>query len=242
MKKILIFIVILAPFNVSINGQDLKPGTQIPQPGKGIFIKKAQAYPYLLYLPKNFVADHQHTYPLLLFLHGSGERGNDLELVKKNGTPGFVESMEDFPFVMLSPQCPEEETWDSERLMALVNEAIENYSIDTNRMYVTGLSMGGYGTFDLASNYPGKFAAILPVCGGGQKLKAEKLIKTPIWAFHGADDPVVPVSESKNMVEIVNKLGGNAQITILPGVGHNAWDYVYNRAEIYQWLLSHQLK
>ncbi len=233
---------ILIPFVILSNGQDLKPGTQIPRAGKGIFVKKAQAYPYLLFLPNNFVADHQHSYPLLLFLHGSGERGNDLELVKKNGTPGFVESMEDFPFVMLTPQCPQGETWDSERLMALVNEAIENYSIDTNRMYITGLSIGGYGTFDLACNYPGKFAAILPVCCGGQKLKAEKLIHTPIWAFHGADDTIVPVSESKNMVEIVNRLGGNAHITILPGVGHNAWEYVYIRPEIYQWLLSHQLK
>lgn len=215
-------------------------GSQVPVQGNTIFIKKATAYPYLIYLPKDYDANRREGFPVLLFLHGAGERGNDLSYVKKNGTPGFVESMEDFPFILVSPQCPAGEVWDSEQLMAVIDEVILNYKSDTTRIYCTGLSMGGYGTFALAAAYPWRFAAIAPVCGGGFPLTAERLKNIPVWAFHGDQDPVVPPSESKKMVDAVNFFGGQAKLTLYPGVGHNAWEPAYSDPELYRWLLQHK--
>lgn len=224
----------------SAMAQQPAAGSQVPVQGKTLFIKKATAYPYLIYLPRDYDANRREGFPVLLFLHGAGERGNDLSLVRKNGTPGFVESMEDFPFILVSPQCPAGEVWDSERLMAVLDEVVATYSTDTNRIYCTGLSMGGYGTFALAAAYPWRFAAIAPVCGGGFPLTAQKLKNIPVWAFHGDQDPVVPPSESKKMVDAINFFGGQAKLTLYPGVGHNAWEPAYSDPELYHWLLQHK--
>jgi len=197
---------------------------------------------YLLWLPGDYKKDKTTTFPLLIFLHGSGERGNDLEKVKVHGPPSFVEQQPDFPFILVSPQCPENSWWVAEDLQVMLEQLKTKYRIDTDRIYLTGLSMGGFGTWNWTALYPNQFAAVAPVCGGGDIQFAQKLKNTPVWAFHGESDPVVPVKRTVEMVEAVNATGGSALMTIYPGVGHDSWVNAYNEAELYKWFLSHTKK
>lgn len=196
---------------------------------------------YLLYLPKGY-GQQDRKWPLMLFLHGAGERGSDLNLVKKHGPPKLVEAGQDLPFVIVSPQCPAGQWWPEhvDMLSALSDDVQSRYAIDPNRVYLTGLSMGGYGTWVLACQQPERFAAIAPVCGGGQAFLADRLKNLPVWAFHGAKDPIVPLSESRQMVDAVNKAGGQAKLTVYPDAGHDCWTATYENPELYQWLLSHK--
>ena len=192
---------------------------------------------YLLWLPSEYKKDKKKTYPLLIFLHSSGERGDTLDLIKKHGPPSFVESKPDFPFITVSPQCPLGQWWNVEDLQQMLEQILKIYRVDTRRIYLTGLSMGGFGTWSWASKYPNQFAAIAPVCGGGYIQFADELKNTPVWAFHGEADPVVPVKRTIEMVEAVNANGGSARMTIYPGVGHDSWVNAYNDEELYKWLL-----
>jgi predicted peptidase len=178
----------------------------------------------------------------MLFLHGMGERGSDLQKVKVHGPPKIVEKQEDFPFIVVSPQCPDDRLWndDLDVLINLLDEIVEKYGVDKERVYLTGLSMGGFGTWALASKYPDRFAAIAPICGGGTQLMALGLRDVPIWAFHGAKDRVVPVGASERMVERINARGGNAKLTIYPDAGHDSWTESYDNQELYDWLLEHR--
>jgi predicted peptidase len=199
---------------------------------------------YLLWLPAGYSKEQNKVYPLLIFLHGSGERGNNLELVKKHGPPSFVENRPDFPFITVSPQCSDGAHWafKVEELQAMLEKLLTKYRIDTNRIYLTGLSMGGFGTWAWACSQPDQFAAIAPVCGGGYPYYTYELIKTPVWAFHGESDDVIPVMKTVEMVEAVNANGGSARMTIYPGVGHDSWVNAYKEEELYIWLLSHSKK
>ena len=197
---------------------------------------------YLLWLPADYKKDKSKTFPVLIFLHGSGERGDSLEAVKKHGPPSFVENRPDFPFITVSPQCPEGTWWVTEDLQVMLEQLLTKYRIDPHRIYLTGLSMGGFGTWAWASKKPDQFAAIAPVCGGGDIQFAGNLKNTPVWAFHGEADPVVPVKRTIEMVEAVNSAGGSAKMTIYPGVGHNSWENAYNDPELYKWLLQHTKK
>jgi len=197
---------------------------------------------YLLWLPADYKKEKTKTYPILIFLHGAGERGDTLDLVKKNGPPSFVENRPDFPFITVSPQCPAGTWWNIEDLQVMLEQLKFKYRIDPSRIYLTGLSMGGFGTWTWASAYPDQFAAIAPVCGGGDPISADKLKNTPVWAFHGEADPVVPVKRTIEMVEAVNAKGGSARMTIYPGVGHDSWVNAYNDPELYKWLLEHDRK
>lgn len=195
---------------------------------------------YLLYLPPDY--EQKDSWPLLVFLHGAGERGNDLNRVKAHGPAKLVEQGRDFPFVIVSPQCPEGQWWPvlGREVIALIDEMLERYKIDPDRVYLTGLSMGGYGTWAIASAWPDRFAAIVPVCGGGRPFTAANLKKVPVWAFHGAKDSVVPFSESLQMVEAVNQAGGKAILTVYPDAEHDSWTRTYDNPDLYQWLLSHR--
>ncbi|MEJ5258862.1 MAG: prolyl oligopeptidase family serine peptidase [Anaerohalosphaeraceae bacterium] len=195
---------------------------------------------YLLYLPPDY--EQKDSWPLLVFLHGAGERGSDLNRVKAHGPAKLVEQGRDFPFVIVSPQCPEGQWWPvlGREVLALIDEMLERYKIDPDRVYLTGLSMGGYGTWAIASAWPERFAAIAPICGGGRPFTAANLKKVPVWAFHGAKDPVVPLSESQQMVDAVNRAGGKAKLTIYPDAEHDSWTQTYDNPELYQWLLSHR--
>ncbi|UCC97258.1 MAG: prolyl oligopeptidase family serine peptidase [Phycisphaerales bacterium] len=215
-------------------------GTQHPQAFQKT-ISKTLGCKYLLSLPEDY-GRQQKRWPLMLFLHGAGERGDDLEKVKKHGPPKIVQTQKDLPFIVVSPQCPEGDWWTkkTEVLIHLLDEIIARYDVDTERIYLTGLSMGGYGSWALASEYPDRFAAVVPICGGGSRMMSLTLKDVPIWAFHGAKDPVVPVEESKDIVEAINRRGGNTKLTIYPDAKHDSWTQTYNSQELYDWLLGHR--
>jgi predicted peptidase len=206
---------------------------------------------YLLHLPPGYKANTKKRWPLMIFLHGAGERGTNLSLVAKHGPPKVVKSKTDFPFILVSPQCPTGERWDNETIMALRQHAIEKYRVDTNRVYLTGLSMGGFGSWSLGVTYPNKFAAIAPICGGGEtipilladKRKQEQLKKLPVWAFHGAKDSAVKLEESEKMVNALKRIGSeNVQLTVYPEAQHDSWTETYDNPKLYDWFLSHSLR
>jgi len=204
---------------------------------------------YLLFLPKDYETKSGKHWPLILFLHGAGERGNDVRKVAIHGPPNYVTKHPDFPFIVVSPQCPEGEHWSNDILLGLLDEMIRRYAVDTRRIYLTGLSMGGYGSWDLGMSYPEKFAALVPICGGGQMItllltsrsKPRELKSLPVWAFHGAKDPVVPVEETERMVDALKKVGAKeVKLTIYPQAGHNSWTETYENPQLYEWLLQHE--
>jgi len=206
-------------------------------------IKKNLETNYLLYLPEEYKTSAKE-WPLILFLHGAGERGNNLEKVKVWGPPKIVEKDKNFPFIVISPQCPEGDWWTSfhqlEVLNTLVDNVVKNYNVDKSRIYLTGLSMGGYGTWALACEFPDKFAAIAPICGGGEPRVTRKIKHIPTWVFHGKLDNVVPLQESENMVSALKKYGGNVKLTIYPEANHNSWSKAYNESGLFEWFLEHK--
>ncbi len=192
---------------------------------------------YLISLPEGY--DKQEKWPLLLFLHGAGERGNDLNLVKKHGPPKLIAAGKKFPFITVSPQCEKNKWWDARALNALVTHIEKSHKVDADRIYVTGLSMGGFGTFALAAESTRRFAAIAPVCGGGDPIHAFRTSHIPTWVFHGGKDRVVPEARSKEMVEALKKRGAkNVMYTVYPEAGHDSWTKTYSNPEFYEWLLK----
>lgn len=192
-------------------------------------------YQYLLYEPDT---EENETYPLIIFLHGAGERGDELSALKAHSIPKIFEENADYPCFVVSPQCKQGSFWTAEiyRLKKFIDAITEKYPIDKNRIQLTGVSMGGFGTWHLAMAYPDMFASIVPVCGGGMPWNAG-VLTMPIRIFHGDADTVVNVRESIDMYEALKKTNPNVEISILPGVGHNAWDYAYNDDTI-RWMLE----
>jgi predicted peptidase len=200
-------------------------------------IEKKVRLGYLLHLPEGYTKSKQK-WPLVLFLHGAGERGKDLDKVKMHGPPKLVEDGKDLPFILVSPQCPEGRFWDPEELVALLNDIESSYRVDTNRVYLTGLSMGGYGTWALATLHPKRFAAAVPVCGGGMAWAVKQMKDVPVWAFHGAKDNVVPLRESEEMVAALKAGGGDAKLTVYPDAMHDSWTATYDNPEVWDWMLA----
>ena len=196
---------------------------------------------FLLSLPEGYNQDTLKRWPLLLFLHGSGESGSDLEKVKTHGPPMLVASGRKLPFIIVSPQAPAPVGWEPENLYLLLQYVKNNYRADPERIYLTGLSMGGFGTWTLAMKHPEEFAAIIPICGGGDTSEAWKLRNTPIWCFHGALDNSVPVEMDQQMVNAVKPFNASVYFTVYPDANHNSWERTYNNDSIYQWLLSKTL-
>lgn len=204
--------------------------------------------PYVLYLPDDYDASGDKKYPFILFLHGAGERGTDLDLVKLQGLPKKLEKGDNLPFIVLAPQCPEDDWWADYRiaLIGLVDWALANYRVDEARVYLTGLSMGGCGTWDLATLYPNRFAAVVPICGWGDGLfgypeRLKRIVHMPVWTFHGDADEIVPIKATQWLVDSLKECGGNVQFTIYPGVGHDSWTETYNNPELYEWFLKYKL-
>jgi predicted peptidase len=192
---------------------------------------------YLLYLPEGYDKEEK-AWPLVLFLHGAGESGRDLNKVKIHGPPKLIEAGKKFPMIVVSPQSPRM-GWDVPTLNALLDEIVATHKVDKDRVYVTGLSMGGFGTWALAAAYPDKFAAIMPICGGGDPHDAVKLNHLSIWVFHGAKDNVVPPNRSENMVKALKEHGAkNIQFTLYPNAGHDSWTQTYDNSEVWDWLLK----
>ena len=194
---------------------------------------------YLLALPEGYGASDE-AWPLVLFLHGSGERGDSLALVAAHGPPRLVREGQRFPFVLVSPQAAEGAWWDAQTLGALLDDLQARYRIDPDRVYVTGLSMGGFGTWDLLETFPDRFAAAVPVCGGGTPGRICAARSVPVWAFHGALDPVVPLLRSQEMTERLEACGGDVRLTVYPDAGHDSWTATYADPTVYEWLLSHR--
>jgi poly(3-hydroxybutyrate) depolymerase len=199
-------------------------------------VKKASSR-FLLYLPRGF-ADGGRKWPLMIFLHGSGEAGSDPAKVKVNGPPMIAEGRDDFPFILVSPQAADESGFDVRALDALLDQVLARLPVDPDRVYLTGLSMGGYDTWRWGSERPGRFAAIAPVCGSGDVQRACRLKSVPVWAFHGAKDDVVPIGPDQAMVDAVRACGGDALFTIYPEGNHNAWTETYANPKLYEWLLG----
>lgn len=193
-------------------------------------------FPFVEYRP----AGKTGKLPLIVQLHGAGERGDGKEQLKAVDTHGFSKVIADreIDCVFAMPQCPENDYWAVrvESVLKFIGQLTEEFDVDTDRIYLTGLSMGGFGTWFTATARPDLFAAIAPCCGGGMAWAAWTL-KMPVWAFHGAEDDTVSVSESDRMVEALEKCGANVKYTRLEGVGHNVWDYAYN-GELLNWLLA----
>jgi predicted peptidase len=237
--KFLIFLTILFTFSCSPEIDKSITGTNLHQE---FHREISQVYDvnYLLYLPEDYFQASKK-WPLVLFLHGSGERGTDINIVKRNGPPMLVEEGYKFPFILITPQCPERTSWDNKLLLSLLEDIELKYNVDKDRIYLTGLSMGGSGTWSFAIEYPKIFAAIVPISGGGEPDDVCALKDVPVWVFHGEKDDVVPIKEDSDMVDALRQCGGNVKFTIYPQVGHGAWVEAYNNPELYNWLLSHSL-
>lgn len=212
--------------------------------------------PYRLMKPEGY--DAAKKYPLVVFLHGAGERGTDNEKQLVHGVPQFASeaNREKYPCFLIAPQCPDDTKWvdvdwsaDSHQspkemteptrlTVELLESLAKQYSIDPKRIYLTGLSMGGYGTWDLIARRPELFAAAVPICGGGDEATAEKIKGLPIWAFHGAKDGAVKPARSRNMIAALERAGGKPKYTEYPDVGHDSWNPAYKDAEMLKWLFE----
>ncbi len=243
-KNLPIFTIILILFTgcKSKNPDEETMTGQTPQLFEKEIIKHLKAG-YLLYLPESYNENKEKLWPMIMFLHGSGERGDSLDLVKIHGPAKIVETRKDFPFIVISPQCPaEEDGWSTEVLKELLDDVCNKYRIDKDRMYLTGLSMGGYGTWSFAIEYPGLFAAIAPICGGVRDRRINRLKDTPVWVFHGAQDKTVPIKYSEDAVDALKKIGADVRFTVYPDAGHDSWTETYNNPELYDWFLQHKRK
>lgn len=214
---------------------------------------------YRLLKPKDY--DATRKYPLVIFMHGAGERGDDNVKQLVHGMNDFASDaiMEQYPCFVVAPQCPDEEKWvdtpwsaESHKMpekpapaLALTIEAVaqlqKEFSIDPTRLYVTGLSMGGYGTWDAIQRWPDRFAAAVPICGGGDPAQAEKIKNIPIWAFHGDQDTAVKPQRSRQMIEAIKEAGGKPKYTEYKDTGHDSWTATYRDPELYRWLFAQRL-
>jgi predicted peptidase len=219
------------------------------------------SYRYQVYVPAGW--SKKKKWPVILFLHGAGERGGDGLIQTEVGIGTAIRRhAERAPAIVVFPQCLKDRWWPEPEMQAqalkALDEAIKEFNGDTARVYLTGISMGGYGTWAIAANNPSRFAALAPVCGGVRtpprvaipsgtpdanaadpyQAVAQKVGSTPVWVFHGGADPVVPVSESQKMVEALKAAGGKVRYSEYEGVGHNSWDRAYGEPEFFSWLLS----
>ncbi len=203
-------------------------------------IIEEQAYPYLIHQPENYTTDIDSSFALLVFLHGSGERGSNLNMIQIHGPPMQIKNGMPFPCIVVSPQCPLNVYWDTEQLQVTIQEIIANNRVDLSRLYLTGLSMGGHATWDWAMAYPNNFAAIMPICGIGDTTQADTIMPIPTWVFHGQLDNIVPVSYSVDMVTALNNAGGEPMFTLYPYTAHDSWTVTYDNPAVYEWLFAQQ--
>jgi predicted peptidase len=221
---------------------------------KHVFEAGGEKLPYRLLKPAK--VEDGHKYPLVIFLHGAGERGSDNEKQLIHGVSQFAANRDEYPCFLIAPQCPDGKKWvevdwsaDSHTMpkepgevgrltLGLIEQSIKELTVDPKRVYLTGLSMGGYGTWDLLARRPDLFAAAAPVCGGADEATAPKIKDIPVWAFHGARDTAVKPARSRNMIAALKKAGGSPKYTEYPDVGHNSWEPAYKDPELFKWLFA----
>lgn len=226
---------------------------------KSNFVLANDTIPYRLLKPQNY--NPKQKYPLVIFFHGAGERGKDNIVPLTHIAPLFLDSMNriKYPCFVLVPQCPKDTKWVDtdwtllshtqpvkislalEMTMKILHKIEKDYSIDSNCLYVTGLSMGGFATWDIIARFPKKFACAVPVCGGGDEKTAEKIKNVPIWAFHGGLDKLVKTSRSQNMIQALQKAGSKPLYTEYPTVQHDSWKPAYKEPELLWWMFAQSL-
>ena len=251
-KIILILLIIINTFNC-FNEKKIVVG----QTDQFFYDKKLNnKIGYLLYLPFNYYKSKKSRYPLIIYIHGTGSQGTNLLLLKRDTLPKLVEQKKDFPFIVISPQYELSKDYSVDNGLSIesfkefYNCIIKKYKVDINRVYLTGASFGGYMTWNIAINYPDKFAAIVPVCGFGvveNLYKYAHLPKNliniknlPIWVFHGAKDSEVPIKQSEIIVNELKKIGNDVKFTIYPDLDHDCWTVTYHNEELYKWFLKNK--
>jgi pimeloyl-ACP methyl ester carboxylesterase len=198
-----------------------------------------EKYAYLLDLPNGYDADPGKRWPLILFLHDGQESGNDLRHVRLSGLAKAIGDGRQVPAIVVSPQCPSNsEGWSTLVLSHLIDDISAKYRVDADRIYVTGCSAGGDGTWDLALAYPERFAAIVPMCGESDPADGARLKNLPIWVFHGQNDQTVPLNQTTDMLDVIRKAGGHPHLTIVPNSPHNVWDHAYAQDDLYTWMFA----
>ncbi len=253
---------ILIFFAAFCTGQAKAPPAPLDQPDE-LAAFEARVYddgqghslPYRLLVP----SEAEGPMPVLLFLHGAGERGDDNQRQLIHGKDVLLKAAREFGCIVIAPQCPAGDKWSNadwskgiinfhespsvpmRMTIAVLDSLIEEYNVDTNRLYIMGLSMGGYGSWDAVCRWPGRFAATAPICGGGDVEKADLLVDTPVWAFHGDADTVVPVELTRAMIQAIKDAGGEPKYTEYPGVGHNSWSPAFAEPDLLPWITSHIL-
>lgn len=195
---------------------------------------------YLVQLPPGYHDETNRLWPMVFYLHGLGEGGDDIEKVLRFGPPKLIGNGKDLPCIVVSPQIPDGYFTfrESNAMVELLDHVMARYRIDKRRVHVTGNSMGAYGAVLLAAREPQRFASLVTMCGGVDYVDSLRLRDVPLWAFHGGKDPIIPVEESRRMVELVNKIGGQARLTIYPDLGHNCWDRAYDDPALWEWILA----
>lgn len=218
-------------------------GTEPPSlpPDAGRFttkITRTYSLNYLVSLPDGYAENPRKRYPLILFLHGSGERGTDVNQVRLHGPFKELAKGLRIPAIVVAPQCPSDTWWQPDVLSALLKQLERTYRVDRDRITLTGLSMGGYGTWAWADLEPHRFAAIAPICGGGDPAIAPRIAHLPTWVVHGTADPAVPFAQSDNLVKALRQAGGTPRFDVIDGGGHDVWTAVYENPAFYEWLLA----
>ncbi len=204
-----------------------------------------------MFVPYNY-NESRRKWPLILFLHGYGESGDDVELTRKHGPLKEGILRNNFPFLVVAPQCPKPKPEPALLMNAwrnlepdvtkILDEVKRDYRVDTTRIYLTGLSMGGFGAFCLAEDWPDTFAAVAPVCGGGDASALNKCSRLPFWIFHGEKDHTVPYNRSVEMADALKAFGADVQITLYPDLAHDCWTATYSNDKLYAWFLSHKME
>jgi len=231
----------LAPVATALEEDTVKPGFH----KKTFKNADGATSPYVVFIPHGY--DGTKEFPIILFLHGAGEtKGGTKEPVEVGIGSAIKKREKTFPFIVVIPQS-EKRTWqassdDGKRAIAILDESIKAYKVDTKQQYLTGLSMGGFGTWSIAAAMPDRWAAIVPICGGGNPKDAEKIKDIPCWCFHGDADNAVPVKRSQDMIAALKEAGGKPKYTEYPKVGHNSWDMAYGDDKLYPWMLEHKTK
>jgi len=221
-----------------------------------IYPKQADLLPYWLYVPEDY-NKNKANYPVVVFLHGLGERGNQLDEVCTHGLPKLIAKGKHFPFIMIAPQCPNDGDMQDEKAKSFwwKNETVDKVMhiidfemarlkrIDKDRITITGLSMGGFGCYKIVHLYPNVFAGVAPICGDDNSHPDKKdIVHIPFWAFHGEKDEVVPLADQQKTIDALKKAGAQVTFTIYDNVGHNSWEQTYVNPKLYHWLLAQNRK
>lgn len=227
-------------------GSGDQSGPGLPNDGQDwkFTVRRPVEMRFIVSTPDGYFEEKNKKWPVILFLHGAGERGTELDKVRRHGPLKEIANGRKLPFIVIAPQIPEDEVWDPAALLALMDTAERRFRIDKEREYITGLSMGGYGTWATVAAAPKRFAAAAPICGGGGAtwIAPSRLASTPIWATHGDADASVPIAEDQEVVDAVRRAHGDIRFDIIQGGGHDVWTNVYASDDLYDWFLAHTRK